>query len=104
MLDITKCEEIIPERYLTSHNYEENPLEGHQVCKHELFTPDGKVPRDLAFCRWSAIENGVTMMPSSFFYVEGDPQMSDQFVRLAICKDTESTKQAIDKLLEGIQS
>ena len=103
MADITQCVNIIPEKYLTSHDYEDAPLEGHKVLKYELYTPAGKVPRDLAFCRWSAIEHGVTMMPNSFFYFEGDDQMSDEFVRFAICKDTDSTQKAIDKLLEGIQ-
>ena len=103
MADITQCVDIIPDKYLTSHDYESAPLEGHKVLKYELYTPAGKVPRDLAFCRWSAIEHGVTMMPNSFFYFEGDDQMSDEFVRFAICKDTDSTQKAIDKLLEGIQ-
>lgn len=67
MADITPCVDLIPEKYLTTHDYEpedDRPL----VNKNRINMPDGKIPRDLAFCRWLAIEKGVTMMPNSFFY------------------------------------
>jgi aspartate/methionine/tyrosine aminotransferase len=62
--------------------------------------PNGKVPLDLAFARWMAVENGVTMMPGCFFYHKDSPNMSDQHVRLAICKDLEATKRVCKKARE----
>lgn len=60
--------------------------------------PDGSVPFDLAFCRWMAVENGVVMMPNSLFYAPGSPYISDKYVRMAVCKDLESTAQVVERL------
>ena len=90
MADITTCRDLIPERYLTSHEYEDAD-DSAPVLKYYLNMPDGTIPIDLAFCRWMAIEKGVTMMPNSFFYAADSPTISDSYVRLAICKDIQST-------------
>ena len=97
MADIRDCRELIPEKYLTSHEYEEQddrPL----VSKYCLNMPDGKIPLDLAFCRWMAVEKGVCMMPNSFFYASYSPTICDFYVRLAICKDHTSTEEAVNRL------
>ena len=59
---------------------------------------DGSVPLDLAFCRWIAVERGVTMMPCSLFYQKDSTFKSDNFVRVAICKGMDHTVKAIEKL------
>lgn len=56
------------------------------------------IPLDLAFSRWMAKENGVTMMPGSFFYHKHSPYLNDKYVRLAICKTLDSVKQVCSKL------
>jgi aspartate/methionine/tyrosine aminotransferase len=94
MMDITKCVDLIPEKYKASHNYEEG------VNKYHLYMPDGRVPRDLAFCRWMAVEKGVVMMPNSFFYPVGCPTTTDNYVRLALCKDRGSIEACIERLKE----
>jgi len=97
MADITTCRDLIPQKYLASHDYE--PADDQApVLKYHLNMPDGSVPLDLAFCRWMAIEKGVAMMPNSFFYPADSPSINDSYVRLAICKDRQSTEAAIDRL------
>jgi len=97
MADITACSDLIPDVYKNSHEYE--PDNGSTpVKKYHLNMPDGKIPLDLAFCRWMAIEKGVVMMPNSFFYHKNSPTMTDKYVRLAICKERKSTEAAINKL------
>ena len=60
--------------------------------------PQGIVPLDLAFARWMGKENGVTMMPNSFFYSEGSKFLNENYVRLAICKNLESVKTVCQRL------
>lgn len=60
--------------------------------------PDGKIPLDLAFCRWMAVERGVIMMPCSLFYHKESPYRLDNYVRLVICKGMEYSISAIEKL------
>ena len=101
MADITPCIDLIPEKYRTSQDYE--PEDGRApVAKNRIQMPDGSIPRDLAFCRWMAIEKGVAMMPNSFFYAKDSPTMTDMYVRLAICKDNASTQGAIERLREAL--
>ena len=101
MCDITSCTDLIPEKYKTTHDYE--PEDGRPpVAKYRLNMPDGTIPMDLAFCRWMAIEKGVTMMPNSFFYHRNSPTMNDQYVRLAICKDRQSTTAAAERLRDAL--
>ena len=92
---------MIPDKYKTTHDYE--PEDGRPPVKHHCINmPDGSIPRDLAFCRWMAIEKGVVMMPNSFFYAVGSPNMTDTYVRLAICKDSASTTAALDRLRNAL--
>lgn len=97
MADITKCADLVPEKYKTTIDYED-PEKGAPVKKFDLYMPDGSIPLDLAFCRWMACEKGVAMMPNSFFYGKGNPELCDKYVRLAICKDAGSTQSATEKL------
>ena len=98
MVDITKCRGLIPHKYFESHDYEPEGAEGDKVVVNQTYMPDGKsIPLDLAFVRWMAIENGVSMMPGCFFYDPNSPHMSENYVRLAICKDLETTKKVCEK-------
>ncbi|CDW83669.1 classes i and ii family protein [Stylonychia lemnae] len=98
LLDISKCKELIPERYLKSHQFEELK-EGQDPLKvNEVFMSDGSVPLDLAFCRWIAVERGVIMMPCSLFYHKESPYRLDQHVRLVICKGLDHSIKAIERL------
>ena len=87
MVDISSCVSLIPQKYKESHVYED-PSKGPHVITYNITMPDGRVPLDLAFCRWMACEKGVTMMPNCFFYEKGSSQLSENYVRLAICKDS----------------
>ena len=84
--DISKCKSLIPEKYLTTHDYQ-LPEHGQTTAFYPLYMPDGRIPLDLAFCRWMACEKGVVMMPNSFFYESGSTNTDDRFVRMAICKE-----------------
>ena len=95
--DVSKCRHLIPERYLTTHDYQ-LPEDGPKTGSYPLFMPDGKIPLDLAFCRWMACEKGVVMMPNTFFYQPGSVNMNDSFVRMAICKERPNIQVAIDQL------
>ena len=100
MCDISDCTRLIPEKFKTSHDYERED-DPNPVAKYRLTMPDGSIPLDLAFCRWMAVEKGVTMMPNSFFYHRDSPTISDKYVRLAICKDHDSTKVTAERLREA---
>jgi len=62
IFDISDCVELIPNLYRETHDFEEG------VNKYRLNMPCGRIPHDLAFSRWMAVENGVSMIPLSFFY------------------------------------
>ena len=97
LADISECVDLIPDKFKTTHDYEAD--DGRKpVDKYRLTMPNGNIPRDLAFCRWMAVEKGVVMMPNSFFYATDSPTITDQFVRLAICKDRQSTEAAVARL------
>ena len=70
-------------------------IDDEHLRKNELLTKEGKVPLDLAFCRWLAVECGVMLMPNSIFYHKESEFMNDNFVRIAICRGEEETKRAI---------
>jgi aspartate/methionine/tyrosine aminotransferase len=59
---------------------------------------DGKVPLDLAFARWIAIERGVVVLPNVIFYSKDSLYKNDSYVRIAICKTMEHSISAIQKL------
>lgn len=97
MVDISKCKPLIPQIYLDSHDYDN----GSNLPVNKVYMPNSdpqRIPLDLAFVRWMAKENGVTMMPNSFFYNANSPFVSENYVRVAICKDIESVKAVCKKL------
>jgi aspartate/methionine/tyrosine aminotransferase len=47
---------------------------------------DSRIPLDLAFCRWLAVEKGVMMMPCSMFYTSDSPYKTDHYVRVSISR------------------
>ena len=97
MVDITECHDMIPARYTTQHEYED-PGDKKPVNKYHLFKRDGTIPKDLAFCRWMAHEHGIAMMPISFFYTPDSPNMTDNYARMAICKNYDDTVKCINRL------
>ena len=102
MVDATECRDLIPKKYLTTHEYEPKGDDRPPIGKYPLTMPDGSIPLDLAFCRWMAVEKGVCMMPNSFFYAPDSPTISDSYVRMAICKDRLATERAIDRLRNAL--
>ena len=93
ILDISKAIGNIPNRFLQSHDYEE---EGSAtVSKNRVYMEGMRVPYDLAFCRWMAVERGVIMMPISLFFNKSSPYRTDTFVRLSICKGMEISAKAV---------
>ena len=99
MVDISKCVEHIPKRYLESHDYEVLKEGEAPVSKNKVFMADGRVPYDLAFCRWMAVERGVIMMPNSLFYHKASPYRIDTLVRLSICKGVPHSSKAVQRLI-----
>ena len=97
--DISGCLELIPQKYKETHDYEE--VDDGKVLKNIIFMKDGSIPRDLAFCRWMAVERGVIMMPVSLFYHPQSPYRCDLYVRIAICKGIEFSAKAIKRLIFG---
>ena len=94
LADISRCRSLVPSSFLESHDYEPES-DAPPVRKVQLYMPNtGKIPLDLAFCRWMAIHNKVTMMPNSFFYHPKSPYIQENYVRLAICKDLRSVQKA----------
>ena len=94
MVDISKCKDLIPSKFTQSHDYED-VSKGDPVSKNIVYIEDGRVPLDLAFCRWMAVERGVIMMPNSLFYNKTSPYRVDNLVRLSICKGLEHSTKAI---------
>ena len=102
MADITACKDLIPDKFKATHDYEDDDSNCPLVAKNRLNMPDGSVPLDLAFCRWMAVEKGVAMMPNSFFCAADSPTITDKYVRLAICKDHNSTQAATERLKNAL--
>lgn len=99
LVDISACEDLIPSRYKDSHDFEELKEGEAGVSKNRYFMEDGRVPLDLAFCRWIAVTRGVLMMPCSFFYHKTSLIKDDRYARIALCKDMETSVKAIKRLL-----
>ena len=95
LLDISKCLDIIPKRYLASHDYEDLKEGETPVSKLIVHMDDGRVPYDVAFCRWMAVERGVILFATSSFYNKKSPFRIDTLVRLSICKGMEHTVKAV---------
>jgi hypothetical protein len=52
MIDISKCKDLIPDKYKLTHDYDANDEESsHPIPKNRVFMDDGSIPLDLAFCR-----------------------------------------------------
>ena len=97
MIDITKCRDLIPKKYLETHDYEEDDI---PVVKNIVYIgEDNHIPLDLAFVRWMAIDRGVVMMPGSLFFNKHSPYRTDKYVRLAICKGYDHTVKAISRFM-----
>ncbi|TNV78558.1 hypothetical protein FGO68_gene15804 [Halteria grandinella] len=97
MVDISKAICKIPTRFLESHDYEILEEGQTPVSKNRVFI-EGRVPYDLAFCRWMAVERGVIMMPNSLFYNKESPYRIDTLVRLSICKGYELSVWAVQRI------
>ena len=102
MADISKCKDLIPKRYTESHDFEELKEGEKPVMKNVYYNNEGKVPLDLAFCRWMAVERKVVMMPCSLFYCKDSPYRNDQYARLGICKGMDHTVKALQRLKKAI--
>ena len=110
MVDVTKCRSLIPQIYFETNEYEPDYNEetakqdSSHITKNALYMPESgtaepdRIPLNLAFTRWMAIENRVIMMPNCFFYPRTSPNISEDHVRLAICKDLESIKTVCRRL------
>lgn len=98
MLDISKCRDLIPKKYLESHDYEDLQEGQVPVTKNKVFMADGSIPLDLAFCRWMAVERRVIMMPGSLFYNKDSPYRNDKCVRIGICRGMDHSVKAINRL------
>ncbi len=97
MVDITQAIPLIPEAFLLSHDFED-PSNLPLVPKNQIFMEDGRVPYDLAFCRWIAVTKGVIMMPNCIFYNKTSPYKTYNFVRVAICKGLSFSEQVLERL------
>ena len=53
MADVSACRDVIPKKYLESHDYDG---EDSTIATNKVYTAEGKIPLDLAFCRWMAVE------------------------------------------------
>ena len=98
MVDISEAIPHIPAKYTDSHDFEELAEGEVPIQKNKVFMQDGTVPKDLAFCRWMAVERKVIMMPNSLFYKQDSPYKIDKYVRLAICKGMDHSIKAIERL------
>ena len=86
-VDVTGARDLIPEKYFRANtNYEDDPA---TLVKQMQFI-DGRVPLDFAFCRWLAVEKGVSLMPLSNFCLQESEHKVTNMARIAICKTPET--------------
>eukprot|EP00347_Sterkiella_histriomuscorum_P019866 403340007 len=98
ILDISKCQDFIPAIYRETHDFEQLKEGQTPINVNKVFMEDGRIPLDLAFCRWIAVERGVIMMPCSLFYHKESPYREDKYVRIVICKGLDFSVKAVDRL------
>lgn len=55
---------------------------------------------DYNFCRWQAVEKGVTAIPSSAFYSRQHRHLGSRYVRFSFCKEDSVLEQAKERLLK----
>ena len=86
-VDVSSAASLIPERYFRANvNYEDD---AKTLVKQMQFV-DGVVPLDFAFCRWLAIEKGLSLMPLSNFCLQESEHRVTNMARVAICKSPET--------------
>ncbi len=93
MVDVSKCRDLVPEKYFTSNEFEDD--KDTIIEKNDLGLP---VPLDLAFCRWLLMEKKVVTMPISFFMTPDSKYKNDNFIRMAICRGEKITREACENL------
>lgn len=99
IVDVSKCHDLIPEKYFNaSEDYEQSSDGAPDKIKLTSLNDATKVPLDLAFCRWVAVERGVTFMPCSLFFHKESKDRKETFIRVAICKGMDHTVKAFEKL------
>jgi len=84
-VDISGCEEHIPEKYfLKNVNYEDD----EKTLVKQMQFPDNfeRVPLDFALCRYLAVEKGVSCMPVSNFCLHESKTPLHNYIRIAICR------------------
>jgi aspartate/methionine/tyrosine aminotransferase len=99
MMDISECKSSIPEKFKSSHDFEDLKESETGITKNRYFMEDGRVPLDLAFCRWIAVTRGVVMMPCSLFYHQSSLIKDDNYARIAICMGMDTSVKALNRLL-----
>lgn len=100
MMDISACASLIPEKFKSTHDFEDLKEGEIGVKKNKYFMEDGRIPLDLAFCRWIAVTRGVVMMVFSLFYHKTSKIKDDRYARIAICKGMENSQNALKRLLK----
>ena len=92
LFDVKEAKKLIPEQFLKPGNYEDD--KNTLVIQREF---KSKVPFDYAFARWFCINKGISIMPGSSFCIE-KPDMIDNFIRVAICKQHDMVREAEKRL------
>lgn len=100
ILDVSACRDTIPQKYLTTHDYEDDmPDKGKSIEKWRFSLPDGTIPLDLAFCRWLMVEFGVVTLPCSKFYGRtSTTTLVDKYVRVSLSQPIENLRVAMDRI------
>ena len=78
---------VIPSKYFEPGNYEDDD---NTMVLQKPFS--GEVPFDFAFCRWLAVEKGLSTMPLSNFCLTESDYKIGSMIRVAICKKPETFK------------
>ena len=106
ILDVSACRYAIPEKFLTTHDYEDdNPALGPLVPKWRFTRPDGKIPLDLAFCRWLMMEHGVVTLPCSKFYGRtSTTTLDDKYVRVSLSQPIENLRAAMERMKANMKA
>jgi len=93
MVDVSECRDLIPEKYFKAEEFESDP--DTTIEKNDFGSP---VPLDLAFCRWLCLEKKVVTMPGTFFYDRRSEHAEHHYVRFAICRGEEITRESMRRI------